>query len=1106
MPIKSDNSVVCLLHRYTQVPGDHLSVSMCPHRRRWTGGFDAAALLRTKSLFTTALSMPHVQIAIFALGLLQTGFGLHSLSAKMNTVPNAHCAKVGVSLRSAQRQIQAHASEWHFGLLFNGCKVSGGTRSVTETMQVLTFTDNVDFNGFYLTPTAESEVEFDPSFFVLECLSGPDSHKIIAASGKCGWFVGVKYLSSIDALPASRLTKGLDQSFTLDYSQFNCRVPQLLDAIAMSIGGLTLLVTALHTRFCSKKGLFGVDLPITTLAVGHSLQHIAVVISLILSWRPDVHLILFHVGVALYFCTLLVSESFPEERTFVLGIVTCVIAISSAFAQSSAQTAFTMREYVQNVSASAQLSIMACIAVSWSLCMLVLRVRHVFGATQRLSPVVDACRSALAQIEEQPLQQIHSLVASIEREALTERTLVTTASVEEDATTWWGMCSHLERIGAHLSDSLGVSHETQAVLPRHLMLTREHVFDEGSAGQRRIMWHTTAARGARHANVPDVVCLDQLYFQAVVIAPMLELKVLTWARKCGAFLQSAPCNDDALSHNRPGFLPGQRSEGRLVLLGEGEEENWVGTTIDWSNSIKCSEDSVAKISEKFNGAPQYCVDLVRQRMIFESVLGLKDALLHICQDPDVVVVSIENGMVIPDSIPHTTHHQDSGDGTVFVKPAVTVYLILTTPQAHDMQVAGFVLEVELWLRDIWDLFECSLDDYRAYRQALLSEQSIFSAALRHGLQRMLRWSSRVSTSQSDAENMERGAAHRLYPQLALFNDNEQPEAYVVGRLLLPVANKSPSGNLPLKKDDIQEYFAVHAQKFQEFADNCMCSANQGIPPILAVRVGVQIYYADSKTQTLVCPSTILCAEGHSRLEEILHLLTSPHGTHKKRGLEIDVRVGNAHVDEHAQRIQTRGLQSSQSGGTSIHDSQSWYRRYTENECVMTPELAKILRGKCSGRGNSMEFSLIEGILPTLSAHWASLLFSSRPITLALHKWQYRLVIFCCGGYMIYFGAIVLLRLQTHNRFTSSHVRFSATRLRGAAASSDVSPLPPTIPGVASFGLMNDGCALELQSPSEVLVKDSSMYLSFRGPVTANGFSVRTLAGNNTEMLDAVVFT
>jgi len=34
---------------------------------------------------------------------------------------------------------------------------------------------------------------------------------------------------------------------------------------------------------------------------------------------------------------------------------------------------------------------------------------------------------------------------------------------------------------------------------------------------------------------------------------------------------------------------------------------------------------------------------------------------------------------------------------------------------------------------------------------------------------------------------------------------------------------------------------------------------------------------------------------------------------------------------------------------------------------MTPELAKILRGKCSGRRNSMEFSLIEGILPTLSA-------------------------------------------------------------------------------------------------------------------------------------------
>ena len=104
----------------------------------------------------------------------------------------------------------------------------------------------------------------------------------------------------------------------------------------------------------------------------------------------------------------------------------------------------------------------------------------------------------------------------------------------------------------------------------------------------------------------------------MVIAPMLELKVLTWARKCGAFLRCSPCNDYALSHNRPDFLLGQRSEVRLVRLGEGEEESGGGTTIDWSNSIKCSEDSVAKVSEKFNGAPQYCVDLVRQRMIFES--------------------------------------------------------------------------------------------------------------------------------------------------------------------------------------------------------------------------------------------------------------------------------------------------------------------------------------------------------------------------------------------------------------------------------------------------------------------------------------------------------
>jgi len=987
---------------------------------------------------------------------------------------------------------------------------------------VLTFTDNVDFNGFYFTLTAESDFELDPSFFVLECLSEPDSPKIIAASGECGWFVGVEDLGPTDTLPASRLTKGLDNSFTLDYSQFSCRVPQLLDAAAISVGGLALLLAALHARFCTKNGLFGVDLPISTLAAGQSLQQMLIVLALVLSWRPDVPLILFHFSVAFGFSTLLISESFLEERTFILGIVTFIMAISSAFAPSTAHTAFTRPESMQNVSTCAQLSIIACAAVSWSLGMLVLRVQHVSGATRRLSPVADACRSALAQIEEQALQQIHVLVASLEREGAIERSRVRTASAE-DAATWRGIHSHIERVGAHLSDCLTVSHETQAVLPRHLLLTAEHILEDGSAGQRRATWHTVAARSARHGHVLDVVCLDQLYFQAVVIAPMLELKVLTWARKYGAFLQSVPCTD-ASSHDGTDTLTEHRSEVRLVRQGEGEENGGGRPTIDWSHSIKCSEDSVAKISERFNGAPQYLVDLVRQRIIFESVLELKDALSHICQDPDVVVVSLENGMMIPDSAPHTTQHPDLHQGGAFTKPAVTMYLILTTPLAHDMHVAGFVLEVELWLRDIWDLFESSLGDYRAYRQALLSEQSIFSATLRRGLRRMPVWASRVSPSESDAHDIERGATHTLYTHPAPPDDDiAQPAAHAVDRSLVPAArthtythththtNKTPSGNYSLKNEDIQEYFAVRPQNLQGCAGNGMCSAIQGIPPILVLRVGVQIYYADSKTQTLVCPARISCDQGHSRLQEVLRLLNSPCGTHKNTGVEVGAHFQsdeNQHVDGLAQRTGTEVLPSSRNESTSIRDSESWYGRYIENKCVMTPELAKILRGKCSERGDSMEFCLIEGILPTRSAHWASLLFSSRPITLALHTRKYQIAVFLCGCYMIYFGTTVWLFLQTQNRFTSSHVRFSATRLRGAAASSELSLLPPTIPGVASIGLMLDGCALELQSempPPHMLVENSSMYLSYRSPVTANGFSVRTLAGNNTEMLDAVVF-
>jgi len=104
---------------------------------------------------------------------------------------------------------------------------------------------------------------------------------------------------------------------------------------------------------------------------------------------------------------------------------------------------------------------------------------------------------------------------------------------------------------------------------------------------------------------------------------------------------------------------------------------------------------------EYNGASQYLIDLVRHRLIFDSIGAQSLCLTAICQDPTVVVVRIAN-----------SQHCDKGGGGGspshvhgnFEKPCVTVYFILISPEAVGMGVSGHVLELELVLKEIWKVF------------------------------------------------------------------------------------------------------------------------------------------------------------------------------------------------------------------------------------------------------------------------------------------------------------------------------------------------------------------------------------------------------------------
>ena len=141
-----------------------------------------------------------------------------------------------------------------------------------------------------------------------------------------------------------------------------------------------------------------------------------------------------------------------------------------------------------------------------------------------------------------------------------------------------------------------------------------------------------------------------------------------------------------------------------------------------------------------------------------------------------------------------------------------------------------------------------------------------------------------------------------------------------------------------------------------------------------------------------------------------------------------------------------------------------------------------------------------------NANWASLLFSTTPISGAFSRWPMRIYVLALGFALLFvvFGPDGKFGLMlSRNSFTGTHFRLSVWKLREA----DASALDPaglgTNWGVGALGLMRDGCALNARGVQEA--RGAHLYLSFDEQVTANGFSFRTLPRAHSQILDAVGF-
>uniref|UniRef100_A0A7S0HFA5 Uncharacterized protein n=1 Tax=Hanusia phi TaxID=3032 RepID=A0A7S0HFA5_9CRYP len=118
-------------------------------------------------------------------------------------------------------------------------------------------------------------------------------------------------------------------------------------------------------------------------------------------------------------------------------------------------------------------------------------------------------------------------------------------------------------------------------------------------------------------------CLDRLYAGSIAVDPLLREKTLLWASKAGGLLPCVVCSEC------PKYLRLMSTDGSEV------------TCVRWA-SLKRRERAIEKIVRIYSSDVSKIMDIVRQSIIFDSVLDLSTCLRVIFEDEDVEIVRVKN--------------------------------------------------------------------------------------------------------------------------------------------------------------------------------------------------------------------------------------------------------------------------------------------------------------------------------------------------------------------------------------------------------------------------------------------------------------------------------
>lgn len=297
---------------------------------------------------------------------------------------------------------------------------------------------------------------------------------------------------------------------------------------------------------------------------------------------------------------------------------------------------------------------------------------------------------------------------------------------------WWMLRKQMGRVEA---DKVKVERAWQALVSdaqaRSVMQQAEVLSATPASSSVEPLRHTCPAQEPGLDRQVAVTCLDQLYFQAAVVAPMFIVKVRKWAAGSAGSLPA---------RRRAPVGPGGGVDAPRLVRGDQPD-------VDWAPLLD-PEQATHDAIQKCNGDPSRVVNIVRQVIVFDSMDDQLRCLEELRGDGDVRVVGIINRQRV------------AAESTEYVKPCIRVYVTLNTACAEEMAVSGHVCRLELILKPIWSVFDPATQSrYQTYRDCVYSHSPRLSCMGRCFAARR-----RGGGMPEDATAGALNSSNRIYPQ------------------------------------------------------------------------------------------------------------------------------------------------------------------------------------------------------------------------------------------------------------------------------------------------------------------------------------------------------